>query len=347
MLTVFVPRLPGVPLIPLLYPSLGRTARPEALFLDNAYGALTEPLVEVVPEPGRAAVILVPHNFGSIRREHAYLAELAELARTHDKRLVVFWHGDRDEPVELPGAVVFRTSLRRGDTRPGERAMPAYTEDLLGDDPLVIRPKGVRPVVGFCGWAEHSGLASRAATLLRDLPARIAALRDPAALERRRGVTIRREVLRVLEHADGIETRFIRRRFYAGRRDTIAMDPDQARREYRANLLSSDLALAIRGDGNFSYRFYEALSVGRVPLLVDTSCVLPREEELDYGAFTLRVPLQDLPRLPERVCSFWRSKTSDELAEMQRGARAAYTSALSVPAFLRWAVGQLEHPTSA
>ena len=45
--------------------------------------------------------------------------------------LAVFFWSDSPEPVELPGAVVFRTSLTRSGRRPGEHAMPAWSEDFV------------------------------------------------------------------------------------------------------------------------------------------------------------------------------------------------------------------------
>ncbi len=45
--------------------------------------------------------------------------------------------------------------------------------------------------------------------------------------------------------------------------------------EFRVNLSRCTYALCIRGGGNFSYRFCEALACGRVPVVIDTDCDLP------------------------------------------------------------------------
>ena len=47
-------------------------------------------------------------------------------------------------------------------------------------------------------------------------------------------------------------------------------------------MLDSSFSLCIRGNGNFSYRFYEALSFGRIPILIDTDVELPFESIINW-----------------------------------------------------------------
>ena len=80
----------------------------------------------------------------------------------------------------------------------------------------------------------------------------------------------------------------LRPSFYGG---AAGGDPDaqlQARTGYVENLVASDYVLCARGAGNFSYRLYETLSCGRIPVFVDTDCVLPHED-VDRLALALRL----------------------------------------------------------
>jgi len=54
------------------------------------------------------------------------------------------------------------------------------------------------------------------------------------------------------------------------------------RREYYSNLLKNKYTFCMRGAGNFSYRFYEALSFGRIPVLIDTDTILPLQTKIDW-----------------------------------------------------------------
>ena len=51
-----------------------------------------------------------------------------------------------------------------------------------------------------------------------------------------------------------------------------------SRLEFVNNILGSDYTVCMRGGGNFSVRFYETLSLGRIPVFIDTDCLLPWHE---------------------------------------------------------------------
>lgn len=228
--------------------------------------------------------------------------------------------------------------------RPEEIAMPAYAEDLLQGQPLQIRKKGEKPVIGFCGWADYRSLKNRLGTyaLNAAVVTRAFFARSPILRSWRKGLSFRREAIRALQHQNQVTTNFIIRSSYSGHSNTIEMDPETARKEYRDNMLQSDLALVVKGDGNFSYRFYEALSLGRVPLLIDTDCVLPCSDLLDYDAFILRIPFQNIDQLPQLVGEWWSRLTDEGFAAMQKKAREAYQEHLSVSAFLKHAVESIQ-----
>lgn len=339
MRKVFIERLPGIPLIPLLYPTLGREVRSSLMFLNEAFNDLTEPLVELVDDPATADDLLLPHNYSVIRRNAAYLRRYEELSRRHGKRVIVFAHGDGTEAIPLSRAIVFRTSQYRSALRKNEVIMPAYTEDL-GREGVEIRHKGEKPVIGFCGWAGYKNPRNRLWTIAQSLTMQMLSLctGSPSFRARTKGLALRRTAIRRLAASSLVRTNFLIRDSYSGHRDTIRIDSVQGRREYIDTIRSSDLVLAIRGDGNYSLRFYETLSMGRVPLFLDTESVLPLEHIIDYAAFTVRVSLADLSRMDQVAADFWRGLTDEKFTEMQKRAREAFTEYLSVKAFLTHAV---------
>jgi hypothetical protein len=77
---------------------------------------------------------------------------------------------------------------------------------------------------------------------------------------------------------------------------TPASDARQ-RTEFLDNLNGTDYAVCVRGLANCSIRFYEAVSLGRIPLFVNTQCVLPYDWLVDWKKACLWIEETDLPRI--------------------------------------------------
>jgi hypothetical protein len=83
----------------------------------------------------------------------------------------------------------------------------------------------------------------------------------------------------------GLNYQVIERDYYGGAASLIT-DPKMFRAEYLESLVCSPYIFAPRGDANSSQRFFEALSIGRIPVVPKTSMVAPlvisREFSLSY-----------------------------------------------------------------
>jgi hypothetical protein len=163
-------------------------------------------------------------------------------------------------------------------------------------------PDARLPAVGFCGQAS-ANLLKLAVDVLRELfrntsfrlgfsKAEPQPLYPPALLRSR--------ALWVLSRSGLIRPCFITRsRYRAGATSTEKRE--QTVREFYENIDKTDYTLCVRGGGNFSKRFYETLAMGRIPLLLDTDCPLPFEQELPWGDCAVRVHSHELSLLPVRV----------------------------------------------
>ena len=74
----------------------------------------------------------------------------------------------------------------------------------------------------------------------------------------------------------GLNTNFIYRQGYWAR----GIDPHVARAEFWENMRTSLFIVCVRGAGNFSYRLYETLMMGRIPIIVHTDGMYPCSEQL-------------------------------------------------------------------
>lgn len=324
MLKLFIGKLlPDIPHTEVLYPNLGNVERGNA-FKEKIFRTFMMPVVELVNEPELADYFCIPHNYNYIKNNLGYISEFVTLAQKYSKNILIFFPGDSDEDVAISNAIVFRNSQYGYKKKPNEVMIPAYAMDLCGEG-VLYRNKGAFPVVGFCGWADFCSLKQRISYAVKCFLEK-KEIRKP-------GLYFRRKALRSLSGVEQVKTNFIIRKSYSLSEKTISLDPKIARKEYIENMRDCDFVLAPKGDGNFSVRFFEALSLGRIPLLIDTDCVLPLADEINYDDFILRVPLCDLDCLPARVSEFYSKLQPDQFLLKQRKGRDIFDTHLKIEKF--------------
>jgi len=322
MLKVFVPTpLPKVRQLPLLE----RTYPHERRLFQQIPFAEYSGIIESVPMQD-ARYLLVPHAMADLRTRRGYLNETLEMASRARMRPIIFNNQDDPMPVHIPGGIILRQSAYRSTRLPNEIITPALVEDV-GRTEFEPRPKGMHPTVGFVGKAGFNSIKEMARYAIRNYAMRSGADRE--------GIYFRRRALALLSRDFRIELRSSIRRSFSAHASTIELAPERARAEYLESLERNLFTLAPRGDGNYSLRFYETLSMGRLPILIDTDMELPLEREIPYDSFIVRVPWDELDRLGDIVWQMWQSHDEDELIEMQRKARNAFETSLYFPAFLR------------
>jgi len=323
----------GTPHVAMLYPLWGAPPEnPE----DPSHGRydrlVSEGTAFFTLSPLEAADVVlfpVPWEIAKDRPEAVEEAQrLSRLAAEHEKPFLIFFWSDSAEPVPIEPSIVFRTSLYRSRRQPNELAMPAWSEDFLerylaGEQ--AIRPRLERPLVGFCGFDAPPSRTSTA--IVKRLLGR------PIMSPRGRA-------LAALAASKEIDTRFVvRDRFFgdnllpSGQADYGVMQ--RVRQQYVENMIETDYALAVRGDGNFSYRLYEILSCGRPPLFVNTDCVVPFDRELDWKRFTVWVDESELDSVADRLVEFHAGLDDDSFADLQHRCRQVWLDFLSPQGFFR------------
>lgn len=277
-------------------------------------------------EASDADVAVYPYQYDG---GSASLAALKD-ARRHGLPCVATTWGDDYASIDVPYGRLYRQSILRSKRVEREFAIPAYCVDSLEGVPADrhIRSKGKKPSVGFCGYC-GTGL-----------------LRWVYRLTGRRrkvdGLSLRVELLRRLQASPQIDAVVVRQtQFLGGRKGAISGDAEQARRvreQFLDNVLNTDYTLCVRGAGNFSYRFYEVLSAGRIPVFVDTDCVLPFEEIIPWRSHCVWVPISDIDHIADIVADFHASLSEKQFTELQIANRALWQEYLHPTAFWRHAL---------
>jgi hypothetical protein len=257
--------------------------------------------------------------------------ELHDEAAAAGKEMLVFYQADDvDAHVDLPNALMFKTSMTGASRRANEYAQPAWCDDLLlryRGEKVELREWHERPVVGFCGNAPPHGM-TRARAMAERAQQRLG----------RSLMAARARAIATLEQARDVDTEFVFR-------DAALCDADgnvgihnssrAYHEEFVQNVVDTDYTLCTRGWGNFSFRLYETLCLGRIPILIDTDCVLPNTEHVDWSSLCVVVPEADLDTLVARVLAHHRALTPERFAERQQECRQVWARHLSPEGFAR------------
>jgi hypothetical protein len=232
-------------------------------------------------------------------------------------------------PVSGP-MVVLRTSLDRHIRAREEFALPAWHENIVDTHlggRLPLREYLSRPVVSFCGHAARSDPPLKHRV-------KVAGMRALKKLgyywPNNDGLYLRKLAMSQLDASRRVETNFIIRDAYFGGMPSVK---SRVRTEYINNILDSDYVLCVRGGGNYSFRFFEAMSLGRTPVLIDTECVLPFDFLHDYKTLCVIVAEDKVHQVGQRVAEFHACFDDQTYRVHQEQVRSFWTEWLSPEGF--------------
>jgi hypothetical protein len=95
------------------------------------------------------------------------------------------------------------------------------------------------------------------------------------------------------------------------------------------SLAESKLVLAARGGGLSCYRFFEAMSAGRVPVLFADDWELPHADMIDWQSCIIQIPERDAGKAGPILLDYLSRTNDDELAAMGCRCRQAWCAYLS------------------
>jgi len=214
------------------------------------------------------------------------LVAYKQYAEDFKKTLIVFVMSDFTDPFEgFDKAIIYRTSLYKSECLKHERLLPYL---WIRDDFKEIKPiKNERPRINFCGAITHFQRIFE-----------LGAIQDYCDKWLDFDFTIREK-----PWGEGV---------------------DNAHEEFIHGLSNAEFICCPRGVGNFSIRFYETLSAGRIPVFVNTDMILPFEDEINWTKLGVIAPTVD--ELPNCLINFIKNT---DLVEAQLICREIYNNYLS------------------
>jgi hypothetical protein len=218
--------------------------------------------------------------------------------QSNGKIVIAFFNSDSCEKLEYKdNTYIFRTSFNKSSQRKKEFSLPGWSADFG-----VFEPRGwqINPTVSFCGQTS---------------------------------TPIRSVGLRILEKDNRINTEFLRRGEFCagwlstGRNKEFGI---KMKREFINNISQGDYVFCARGGGNFSYRLYETMMCGRIPLLINTDCVLPYDFLINWCEYFPIVDENEINNISNKLLEFHnRFANNDDFKNHQKVIRKMWEDYIS------------------
>jgi hypothetical protein len=301
-------------------------------------------------------VALLPIFYDPYNEDDSYKASISSfLDLTRDKKKKVFIFLDtfkEDHDIHWENAIIFTRAVRKSRQQKNVYSYPIFFEDYIKhyqDDELVLRNKSEKPVVGFCGYSPPFGIkfgkskiiglikmAANYAGLMRIFP-------DKSSH------STRARVLWRLLRSGKVSTNFrIKELFAFGPKGQLNTgDTKESDYEFRKNfvnnIVESGYTVGVRGIRNTSIRFFETTCCGRIPLFINTDCVLPFDFLIDWNSLLPWVEETKLESTDDILYKFHENISNQEFIARQRKMRFLWKEYLSVDGFFKNIGIFLEH----
>jgi len=295
--------------------------------------------IMLTDEIQKASVILLPYAINTYLTSgnRKLLRLYSELCQTYGIKAYGFLSGDWGKAFpEFEGITYFRMGGFRSQLSAQNLGFPVPLSDhhkrLYGTEEIQLRVKQPLPVIGFCGHASLSMMkrVKESAKFLIENAKR--GLRNPLRSDWEPvfpSAYHRAKLLHLLEESRKVTTNFVYREHYRAGAITEAAR-NQTTREYYDNIRNSDYVVCVRGGGNFSVRLFETLMMGRIPVFVNTDCLLPFPELISWKNHTVWVEWKDRHRIAEVVAEFHHSITDSDFSNLQLNNRKLWKEKLSI-----------------
>ncbi len=273
-----------------------------------------------------ADVLLVPFFINYYFKNHIsyLLKEYNDICIKCDIRGFGFISGDYCEDYPYFEKITyfrmggFKSKLGRNN-KGFPAALSDFNKKINNTTDISIREWNAKPTVGFCGHATPSKTVYFFQTFKFLLENIRRFLLDPSRNDYEiyfQSANYRYKILKSIENSNQLNCNYIFREKYRAGANT-----DYERKlstlEYYNNIIDSDYIVCLRGTGNFSIRLYETLMMGRVPIFIDTDCLLPFDKNITWSKHLLVVKWVDRYNIPEILIKFHKELTKEYFIEMQ------------------------------
>ncbi|WP_348810504.1 exostosin domain-containing protein [Flavobacterium maritimum] len=296
-----------------------------------------------VNEIEEADVILLPFpvNYYASQGKVNDLLLINQKCQKKSKRAFTYIQGDFGIAYpEFSNITYFRMGGFRSQLSENNKGFPVGLSDhfqgIYKQESISPLAKRELAVVGFCGHATTS-VSKRLKELAKCMKENGRRLfQNPFRKDWEplfASAYERAKLLGYLEDSSLLKTNFIYRNQYRAGAQSEA-ERNRTTLAYFDNISASDYVLCVRGAGNFSVRFYETLMMGKIPVFVNTDCLLPFEDQVNWKDHVVWVEWKDRKKIAQIVSDFHRNLSNEAFIQLQLNNRKLWKETLSVRGML-------------
>jgi len=300
------------------------------------YG-LVEDYINLVASPKSSDYFILPFCWNYyLKTNSTRIAEKNILeAKKARKKILIWVTGDYYIPLpKYDNIISLYSSPYKSKQNMGTLALPVIIQDpltFLGLDTINLQNYTEIPFIGFCGQSDPDLILSsiKMTKLVWQNIKYSLHLSKHYSGPTKPPTYLRKKILDILEKSTRIHSDFIRRKKYQG---GISKEEDNfknIKKEFYKNIVHTQYTLCIRGTGNFSARFYETLALGRIPVFVNTDCMLPFEDQINWGKHIVCIEQNKISEIETKVAEFHGNLNQDSLAHIQKMNRELWQNKFS------------------
>lgn len=262
-----------------------------------------------------ADVLILPYFYDylvRIKKQELY-KKFLRLSIQDNKPLWIAMGGDLPLKLNHKNVHVFKMADFKSKILNQNYIMPVFIGDPIYrfyNDNFEVQSKSEVPKIGYVGHAKNGFVKSLRTIYIylnynfKIIFGKIISDFSPLYFSSH----IRFKYLKIFEKSTLLNCNFIYRdRYKAGAKTKLEID--NATTDFYQNIKDTQYTFCIRGGGNFSVRLYETMAMGRIPIQIDTDCVLPLEDIIDWQSHILIIKEEDIANADAIIQKFHKSFT--------------------------------------
>lgn len=300
-----------------------------------------KPILDITNDIKDADYILLPIDYSYLIKlpSKNFINHFTKLSNEFSKPLVITHFGDDFKDVNIKNSIILRHSKYRNELKANEFMCPPLISSLRSEAKFSFLNKKSKLSIGFVGHTYkdvNSVLQNFFKAGKRDYLYTILGFFFIKYKYLRSGIFFRQKVINTLLADSEIFCDFNLRNYWGRGRPMWSKGlSQQVRKEFIENIERNLYNLSVKGAGNYSFRFFEILSAGRIPVLVDTLCALPYQDKIDYSEFCVIVDHQDIKNISTLLKTWHATKTPNEILKAQIKAMDIYETKLKFRVFMK------------